>query len=97
MTRDVLLPRRPDVPAAFITQAVSASASTGLPQLTRFFQVHPALGTPFWHVHPCETSQAMAVPMQLTPEPATANYVAIWLTLYAVPLGLSMNTRLFFQ
>jgi len=82
---------------AFITQAVRRACARLALSDSAAAQVHPALGTPFWHVHPCETSQAMAVPMQLTPAPAAANYVAIWLTMYAVPLGLSMNTRAFFQ
>ncbi len=82
MTHDAVLPRKSDVPASFVTQAV-----------------HPALGTPFWHIHPCETSTAMAVPMkQLAVEQAGwRNYVATWLTMYVVPLGLGMSTTAFFS
>jgi hypothetical protein len=81
VTTDVVLPPDCSVPRSAITQAP-----------------HPVLETPFWHIHPCETAQAMAVPvLQLERGNAGAshcdaqlqsNYVAIWLTMYAVPLGV---------
>jgi hypothetical protein len=80
LTNDVVLPTDCSVPRSAITQAP-----------------HPVLETPFWHIHPCETAQAMAVPLQQLPLPPadapvlplSRNYVAIWLTMYAVPLGVS--------
>lgn len=81
VTSDVVLPADCSVPRSAITQAP-----------------HPVLETPFWHIHPCETAQAMAVPvLQLEGGSSRVtccdaqlqkNYVAIWLTMYAVPLGV---------
>jgi len=55
------------------------------------------LDTPYWHIHPCETAAAMAIPMDVLRDERDQtlrrgalanNYVAIWMTMYAVPLGL---------
>jgi hypothetical protein len=76
LTDDVILPADCSVPRSAITQAP-----------------HPVLETPFWHIHPCETAQAMSVPLrQLSPPsalPLSRNYVAVWLSMYAVPLGVN--------
>ena len=75
-----------------ITYQKSALLSKKWESLTQ--KEHPILGTPFFFLHPCLTSELMNK-VSKSSDSSTENYISSWLSLFGPVVGLSLPLNYF--